>query len=271
MLQVIIIVLSITSGGLAIWLVYDLWKTRNFSVSDRLATLGILVAIIAIFASSSFNSLTDSGANDSSSEAMKLLEIARNWPIVDDEIETFEDNHRDWKINVPPGEYSIVKRTIVDGEFLWDYEILPDNEGVSSETTAPFNPVSNFYLSVKGKLISGDRNISNYDLEFREQKGRKYFYRIKDSREFRVSLQLEGKWNPDPISWTEAKAIRPGIYNQITVIASESQLYFYINDEFVGKIEDKLTGGNVGLVVAGSGPGKMTVAFDDFELRTPPR
>ena len=81
-------------------------------------------------------------------------------------------------------------------------------------------------------------------------------------------LQKEGKWTTF-IPWKRSYAIKPGEANRLTIVGEGSKFSFFINDVFVGAVEDhQLLEGAIGVVIGLSHPGdKAVFEFDNFELR----
>jgi hypothetical protein len=59
--------------------------------------------------------------------------------------------------------------------------------------------------------------------------------------------------------------------NRLTVVGEGSKFIFFINEVFVGEVEDeRLTEGGIGVAIGLHHPGDLaTFEFDNFELRLP--
>ncbi len=200
-------------------------------------------------------------------DALKLLETAKTWPLVVKD--SFDTNEVGW--NTGNFENKRVKgtRKIAHGKYLWEMEALK-GDGVYRWHTPPVNPVSHFCLSAEGRLVMGPVT-ARYGLIFYREGNDYYAFRIRDSRSFRVRY-FENSEYTNPIGNTSTSAIRPGEANRLTVVATDSNIYFYINDQHIGDIpNDKRKKGNTGLIVGLNNlDDKAIIEFDNFELRKKP-
>jgi hypothetical protein len=98
-----------------------------------------------------------------------------------------------------------------------------------------------------------------------------YFFRISENQTFAFSVLVKGKWTT-LIEPTRVTAIRPGRVNRLTVIADNSLLYLYVNNQYVGGVvNDQLKNGEVGIALDLDADTTTAIAFDNFQVRTPPR
>ena len=181
--------------------------------------------------------------------------------------DTFDANVNDW----PGGEYSderiIGERSITGGKYRWETDALNDVIWWSIPDVAP---VSDFYLTVEARRISGVED-AQYGVLFRRADSDNYgLFKIEDSQYFKFSVRHEGEWT-HVIDWTEASAIRPGGTNRLTVLAEGSHFTFYINEQYVGEADDdRLSRGQPGLAIELADAGDTAVfEFDNFEIRAP--
>ncbi|MCP4113459.1 MAG: hypothetical protein GY749_49345 [Desulfobacteraceae bacterium] len=201
------------------------------------------------------------------SDPLKLLETAKTWPLVAKD--SFDTNEMGWNTGSFENKGRKAMREIAHGKYLWKMEALKGG-GVKRWHTPPLNPISDFCLSAEGKLVKGPVT-ARYGLVFYREGKSYYAFRIQDSRSFRVRRFENGEYT-DPISYTRTSAVRPGEANRLTIVATDSTIYFYINDQHIGDMpNDKTNKGNVGLIIALSKLGdKAAVEFDNFELRKKP-
>jgi hypothetical protein len=69
--------------------------------------------------------------------------------------------------------------------------------------------------------------------------------------------------------WFRSDAVTPGLYatNRLRVVAEGALMTFYVNDVRVGRTSnDRLTAGDIGVMVETLGEGGVRVAFDDFKV-----
>ena len=194
-----------------------------------------------------------------------LLAIASNWPVVFSE--PFGSNANDW----PTGDYSDDRltgsREIIDGKYHWEADAL---DGVIWWSIPEIASVSDFYLIVNAQRVSGVTD-GQYGVIFRRADRDNYgLFKIEDSQYFKFSVRSEGEWET-VIDWTETSAIRPVGVNRLMVVGEGSHFTFYINDEYVGEVdEDRLPSGTMGLAIELLDAKDAAVfEFDDFEVRAP--
>jgi serine/threonine-protein kinase len=194
-----------------------------------------------------------------------LLAIASNWPIVFGD--AFDSNVNDW----PAGDYSDERitgsREIIDGKYHWEADAL---DGVIWWSIPDVASASDFYLAVDAQRISGVAD-GQYGVVFRRANRDNYgLFKIEDSQYLKFSVRSQGEWET-VIDWTETSAIRPVGVNRLAVVGEGSHFTFYINDEYVGEIdEDRLPSGKMGLAIELLDAKDAAVfEFDDFEVRAP--
>jgi len=194
-----------------------------------------------------------------------LLTIASNWPVVFSE--PFGSNANDW----PAGDYSDERltgsREIIDGKYHWEADAL---DGVIWWSIPDVASVSDFYLTVNAQRVRGVTD-GQYGVIFRRADRDNYaLFKIEDSQYYKLSVRYQGEWET-VIDWTETSAIRPVGVNRLMVVGEGSHFTFYINDEYVGEIdEDRLPSGTMGLAIELLDAKDAAVfEFDDLEVRAP--
>jgi len=193
------------------------------------------------------------------------LAIASSWPVVFGD--TFDSNTNDW----PAGDYSDERltgsREIIDGKYHWEAAAL---DGVIWWSIPDVASVSDFYLTVNAQRVSGVTD-GQYGVIFRRADRDNYaLFKIEDSQYYKFSVRYQGEWET-VIDWTETSAIRPVGVNRLAVVGEGSHFTFYINDEYVGEIdEDRLPEGTIGLAIELLDDKDAAVfEFDDLEMRAP--
>jgi hypothetical protein len=194
-----------------------------------------------------------------------LLAIASSWPVAFGD--TFDSNANDW----PAGDYSDERltgsREIIDGKYHWEAAAL---DGVIWWSIPDVASVSDFYLTVNAQRVSGVTD-GQYGVIFRRADRDNYaLFKIEDSQYYKFSVRYQGEWET-VIDWTESSAIRPVGVNRLAVVGEGSHFTFYINDEYVGEIdEDRLPEGTIGLAIELLDDKDAAVfEFDDLEMRAP--
>lgn len=199
-------------------------------------------------------------------DPLKLLETAQAWPVV--LRDSFDTNDAGWYDDGIKRDDLEFDRSIANGKYVWELEAIqgsiwwwevPDN----------LDPISDFYLAVEAKLVSGSEDDSEYGVVFRREGNDIYLFRVT-GHQLKVDSIYEDEWG-DLTKWLSAD-IQLREVNRLAVIAEGSHFRFYINDRFVSDAEDhRLKRGNAGLFIRVWNAGdKAIVEFDDFELRRKP-
>jgi hypothetical protein len=232
------------------------------------ATISIATSSSAAETPTLVPGIEPSATSSEFSKESALLAEASAWPIT--EMEAFDEPDTAW---VPYGtsgnQWVKHSQRTEEGKLFWGVELLSPNQWYWQ--VSPYFSYRDFYLSCKFKRDPAGGNFTSYGLMFRKQGDKLYLFRIDENQRFSVQLFDYENWT-DLIGWTKSAEIRPGEFNELTVIADGPQMTFYINKVFVGNVSDEASdNGEVGFAVAvnESGP-EVVFEFDDFELREKP-
>ena len=196
------------------------------------------------------------------------LENAKTWPVLLSS--SFDDDDGKWVL----GDFNDGRETgewfISDKKYVWKMTALVDDTMRVNYPT--LSPISDFYLSVDIKLITGSPNNVRYGLIFRGTGDSSYYtFRLEDGPYYRVRIKSSGNWDnlTEKIS---SSAIQLQNINRLTVIADGYHFLFYINDQFVDEVFDsRLENGNLGIATTINVNGEdATIEFDNFEVRKKP-
>jgi hypothetical protein len=193
------------------------------------------------------------------------LQSARQWPVIISDI--FDANLHGW----PSGQDSdpalaSVSWSMADGKYHWQAEAV---DSFVWWGTPDMNSVSNFYLAVDARQVSGPDD-GEYGIVFRQGGDSDYYvFEINNQGQFAVYLHQSDTWEA-MVSWNVSPAIHPGATNRLETLAQGSQFLFYINNQLVMILDDtRLENGNAGLLIGLTNPkDKGTWEFDNFELRS---
>jgi hypothetical protein len=188
-----------------------------------------------------------------------------DWDVV--VCDSFGTNARDWPEGDYAGDLITGDKFITSGRYRWEGNAI---DSVIWWSVPDMDSVSDFYLTAKARRVSGVED-GQYGLIFRRSDKQNYgLFKIEDSQYFKFAIRHEGEWDT-VIDWTESLAIRPGETNRLTVVAVGSHFTFYINDQYVGEVdEDRLSEGEAGLAIELLDSDDAAVfEFDDFEVRAP--
>jgi hypothetical protein len=182
--------------------------------------------------------------------------------------DSFDDNSNGWFVDDYRDRFVIGSRSIIDGKYRWEVQAYRPSR---FSAVPKVDPVSDFYLIVDAKRVSGAKS-SLYGLLFRRlDRNNFYLFQITDDQYFTLELLDQDEWTT-LIDWTHTSAIHPGEVNQLAVRGEGSHFEFFINDEFVGQADDaEFSSGGVGLVIGFPNAGdKAAFEFDNFEVGAPP-
>jgi hypothetical protein len=168
------------------------------------------------------------------------------------------------------GEYLSDRLTgfgsLVNGKYTWDVDAIG---GFVWRSSSPLDKLSDFYISVLGRLVSGPPETSCYGLRFRGDGDDYYIFRICDDQTFDVNVYFGGEWTT-LIDWSDSTLIVPDAANRLTIVAQGAHFQFYINDQIVGEVDDThIASGFAGVMMSGAADTVFSVEFDDFEVRAP--
>jgi hypothetical protein len=201
-------------------------------------------------------------------EELRQVSGAASWSTL--LFDSFTSNDNNWSVGTQPSEhFTTLNRVIADGRYRWE-AVVKESSSIARVWLAEYQ-VSDFHLIVNCKHIGGNRAGSAWGVIFRIQDNHNhYWFRMKDSQFFAVSVQKESQWL-DIVAWTRANTIKPNGVNQLEVIARETHFIFLINGQVVSEVDDgHFSQGLVGLAIEGYTAGEET-SFDfmDIILRAP--
>lgn len=252
-------------------------KTRKISdpLSGWKKTAGLLLAMFAIAIiiaiSNSGDRTSHQNSNSSSQKSTKLnTPIPANspkndWPL--ELSEGFNTNNSLWSTgDFYDADLGNTSKEISGGKYQWQSEAY--DEFVS--TTFPnINPISDFYLSVKARQISGSQEAS-YGIVFRSSEKGEYIFLI--SGEYYALFHYDGiKYHP-LIDWARNIALKTKRINHVEVTAEGPKIIISVNDKtIITKHDNNLEEGHIGLAIQLFEEGdQANFEFDDFELRSSP-
>ena len=198
------------------------------------------------------------------------LNEAKTWNLV--LIDTFDQNTANWTLWNVDDWGGKITRQIENGVFLWGTEITQPDQFWSQ--IAPVYSYSNFYYSIKIRRIGGTSTElqAYWGILFRRHGSDYYEFRINDIQEYSVQIRNKDGWI-ELIGWTKSQFVELDEFNELTVIADDTDLFFFINGTPIGMVNDQTySDGNVGFLaglifVDGK---EVLFEFDDFELRQKP-
>ena len=201
-------------------------------------------------------------------ESLSLLEEAADWPLVYQD--NFETDRGIWEI----GELSFTNFqatiSIEQGQYLWNLDILNENVQfpvATYQSVAEVELANKMYLGVDVRYISGDPELIRYGIVFRRQGDNFYLFRIERGEVFSILLRQDGE-SIDLVREVVIPNFNQGDTIRLGIITDQFTYSFFINDSFVGQIEDdRLTLGNLGL--SSFSFTDYSVAFDNIEIRSP--
>jgi len=191
-----------------------------------------------------------------------------DWPLIYQD--NFETDRGIWQVGEIRGTNNNVNLAIQDGQYIWSMDIL--NETIENTfgayvSVANVDLANTIYLAVDIQWISGEGANNRYGITYRRQGLDLYSFRIENNDQFRIGMWLNGQWQ-DMVNLVNIPNYEPGDRIRLAVITNQSTQSFFINDKFLGEVEEgSLTLGNVGLTALFTTD--MVIAFDNFEYRSP--
>lgn len=168
--------------------------------------------------------------------------------------EEFNDNVNDWDLDPYEDENLTLYRAMENGIFTWNYQSTEGWYFWDYPGSVP--TVSDFVASVEIKHMTGNLE-EEFGLILRASDEAYYLLEIIESGH--VFFQLHTNDNYQTLFEDTTSAIKIGEPNLISVKASGSHFVFYVNNEFVGEVEDDhLKRGYVGIFTSTNGePGSF--------------
>lgn len=187
--------------------------------------------------------------------------IYSQWPVV--RYDTF-DSSTGWEIGPYNFPFARGSHKVTNGKLQWSSTAKSDF--IAWYFPEPVINASDFYVSVEAEQVNGVSD-AKYGVVFRVNQGDYYIFRILENH-FSARLYFDDEWIT-LIPLTRSSAIKKAEPNKISVWAEGSHFIFYINDQYVGEVEDDhLPNGSMGLGISMSDAGdKAVFEFDNFELR----
>jgi hypothetical protein len=195
--------------------------------------------------------------------ASSSAEQAAAWRVVlaDD----FSQNTHNWPLDDSSEAFGPAHARLTNGKYIWTIETRKDV--LYSENPPQLPLVDDFYLTAQARQLDGPRQ-HDYGVVFRLNEGSYYAFRILDDRSFVVDLYRNGLTNLIPA--TRSDAIHADQPNKLTVVGRDSHFTFFINDKYVGELDDsRLPRGTAGIAFGLAANETGAFEFDNFQLRAP--
>lgn len=130
---------------------------------------------------------------------------------------------------------------------------------------------SDLILEIDGRIIDIPE-LANLGVIFRYKDAANFYeFTINANGQYALFKKVGGKWQTI-LSWTKSPAIKTDrATNRLKIICDGSAISLYVNNTFLGTVQDdSLDRGKLGLSAEkGKGSGTVQVAFDNLRLYTP--
>jgi hypothetical protein len=132
---------------------------------------------------------------------------------------------------------------------------------------------ADFIMEVDATQVGGpDNNI--YGVIFRYRLDAKEFYAFLISGDGFYVFTVDGVDREEPellVDWTESAVINKGAQtNRIKVVALGGNMKYYVNDQFLGEVQDaRFSAGAVGFFAGTLEEGGVQVSFDNLKISQP--
>ncbi len=183
--------------------------------------------------------------------------------------ESFDSNVSGWFTGTSDNEYGVEMAQFLTGKYRWELQAKQDHVSFDSQPqTGAFSDfavsvdiqrASSVGLAAAGILFrSADRNNNNAFI-------------VSDADQAYGVYALVNANSTTLLQGTDRAAIRPGVVNRLSIIAQGPHLAFFVNDEYVGEVEDDTyRSGNLGVVAVLERTGdKAVLDLDNFQVRVP--
>lgn len=161
----------------------------------------------------------------------------------------FENNIHGWGIGSSEEETIKLTQTMENGKYIWDFHAGSGWNYWDWPNTEKFD---DFVAAVELQHTIGPRPDS-YGIAFRISDDGMYFFEVNDSGRFGVWLYVQEDYKL-LLGGGRTFVARPGEINRVAVKAVGSKFTFYINQQFVGEVEDgTLSEGQVGIFLGPKG------------------
>ena len=132
---------------------------------------------------------------------------------------------------------------------------------------------SDFVMEVDATQVGGPDN-NTYGVIFRYGLDAKEFYTFLISGDGFYVFTVDGAEREEPeilVDWTESSAIKQGAQtNRIKITAVGGNMKYYVNDQFLGEVQDaRFSTGIVGFFVGSLDEGGVQVSFDNLVISQP--
>jgi WD40 repeat protein len=192
-----------------------------------------------------------------------VAEVNENpeWELLIDE--EFNDNINDWDLDPYEGDGLTLNRKIEDGLFIWSYQSAKGWYFWDFPGSVP--TVSDFVVTVEIRHTTGNLE-EEFGLILRASDEDYYFLEVMESGV--VLFRFHTEDNYETLLEDFNAPVKIGEPNLISVKASGNHFVFYVNNEFIGEVEDeRLERGYVGIFTSTNGePGSffqpLPIAFD---------
>ena len=178
----------------------------------------------------------------------------------------FENNINSWPLGIEENEWVKNEWDISDGTYRWQARANSDFFWYVYPDTSE---VADFFLSVD---LLQDKGLTDAmgGVAFRISQDGFYIFGISNTGEYSVYCSYQEEWYT-LIDWTYSPAIFPNQINHISILAHRDSFQFAVNDQFLAEIiDDRLTSGNVGLMIGLYKEGDQAVInFDNYLLHAP--
>ncbi len=177
----------------------------------------------------------------------------------------FDSDANGWATGEFEDEYTLDEITIEDGQYILR---VTAQESAYVEKKLPNREFSDFVLTVDARPHDTEEHYS-YGVAFRlNSDGHGYTFEIGNDGLYAVLL-YDDEWKRLK-DWSSSEAIIIGETNQIKIVAEDSGLTFFVNDQQLTTLnDDTVTSGQIGLVVdMFEDDTEATVSFDNLVIRS---
>ncbi len=246
---------------------------QKVSVQPGRLTLasGIASAIIGLVLVLVFEQAKPAGGLPASTSEETLTE-ADTWPVVF--YESFDGNQAGWHLARIDDVDKASEQQISNGSLIWT--LTSKSPDIWWWTMAPTPAYTDFSYSLHMRRVpGGEGTTTSYGLILRRQGETAYRFLVNDAGQYAVQAYDHAR-EPrvrDLIGFARTGLLDAGHFNELRVIAVGTQLTFFINGQYVARVEDPaFSKGELGFAVvpdANALGQAIEYDLDEIEVRAP--
>ena len=242
---------------------FALQRTATAALAEQATQLAILTEVAAT------DAFTPSAEASATVEPSPTSNQLPDWPVLFEE--DFETNDAGWNTGVlseNSAVFELVSAEVSNSTYSIELQSAKPNGGWwIAQDLMPTG--QQFILSMTSRQTAGAPDGWRGVIFHREDSKNLYLYAISDAGLYSFWILLDDKWQ-ELISPEPSTSIRPGRWNEITVVAYGGTYAFFINNNLVAEYDDSsLSGGDAGMYFETGSDSVATYEVNSLVLKAP--